>query len=208
MLEENLPTSLHHRKKDRTRATLEQAAIELGFAKGFENTTIDEIASKAGVSSRTFFRYFNTKEDALFPNVEDDLEATKMFLAGDHKNATSVDILRRVIRTIADTFSKDFLGDEFKRNKVILASESLMSRQMQNKRKLQTCLAEGLARANVDPLFTDLVAAASVAALTVAIETWVEGDAQENLADLVVRTFEYLRAGLLVEPVADPNHRL
>lgn len=54
------------RKRLATRARLEQAAQQLFLSQGFEHTTVDEIAAAAGVSRRTFFNYFDTKEAVLF----------------------------------------------------------------------------------------------------------------------------------------------
>lgn len=53
-----------------TRERLARAAVELFQSKGYEATTIDEIAARAGVGRRTFFRYFRTKEEVIFPDHE------------------------------------------------------------------------------------------------------------------------------------------
>ncbi|MEU6671455.1 TetR family transcriptional regulator [Streptomyces sp. NPDC046727] len=58
--------TLRDRKKRRTREALLRAAFELFTTKGYEQTTIDEIAEAVDVSQRTFFRYFAGKEDAAF----------------------------------------------------------------------------------------------------------------------------------------------
>jgi AcrR family transcriptional regulator len=60
-----LPTSLRQRKREVVRVALSDAAEELFLSRGFERTTIEQIAHAAGVSRRTFFRYYESKEDVL-----------------------------------------------------------------------------------------------------------------------------------------------
>ena len=62
---------LRDRKKDETRQALREAAHRLFAAKGFSQTTIDDIAEAADVSRRTFFRYFDSKDDLLRVDVAD-----------------------------------------------------------------------------------------------------------------------------------------
>jgi AcrR family transcriptional regulator len=60
------PADLRTRKKERTRAAINDAALELFIEKGYEATTVDEIAERAEVSKATFFRYFATKAEVIF----------------------------------------------------------------------------------------------------------------------------------------------
>jgi AcrR family transcriptional regulator len=62
---EPLPLGLRERKKERVREQLLEAAVKLFSRKGFDATTIDDIVGAVEVSRRTFFRYFDTKEDVL-----------------------------------------------------------------------------------------------------------------------------------------------
>lgn len=59
------PTGLRARRRTKTRHEIQQAALTLFERQGFEVTTVDEIARDAGVSPRTFFRYFTTKEESV-----------------------------------------------------------------------------------------------------------------------------------------------
>lgn len=65
---------LRERKKQRTRATLMDAAVELCNRQGFQRTTVDQIAAVADVSPRTFSRYFATKEAVMLALIDDTVE--------------------------------------------------------------------------------------------------------------------------------------
>ncbi|MEJ7582877.1 MAG: TetR family transcriptional regulator [Acidimicrobiales bacterium] len=72
---------LRERKKDATRAALRDAAVELVLEHGYSATTVDQIAARANVSPRTFFRYFATKDDVLYEGHGHRVEAVGRFLA-------------------------------------------------------------------------------------------------------------------------------
>ncbi|HEU5110489.1 MAG TPA: TetR family transcriptional regulator [Micromonosporaceae bacterium] len=98
-----LEQGLRQRKKERTRVALVEAAITLFQEKGYESTTIAEIAGAAEVAPRTFFSYFPTKEDVLFADTEDRIALALEIIDGRAPGDGLVDVLLRTVREIADT---------------------------------------------------------------------------------------------------------
>lgn len=82
---------------------LVEAAITLFQEKGYESTTIAEIAGAAEVAPRTFFSYFPTKEDVLFADTEDRIALALEIIDGRAPGDGLVDVLLRTVREIADT---------------------------------------------------------------------------------------------------------
>ncbi len=73
--------SLRKKHVDRTRQAIIEAAYDLFEERGFAATTVDDIASRADIAPRTFFRYFPSKESVLFPNAEAKLQLVREQLA-------------------------------------------------------------------------------------------------------------------------------
>lgn len=88
---------LRERKKQRTRRALIEAALRLFEEKGFEETTLAEIAAQADVSTRTFFSYFASKEDVVFYDSEARVELAVATMATRMPGEPVIDLLLRVI---------------------------------------------------------------------------------------------------------------
>jgi AcrR family transcriptional regulator len=86
---------LRERKKQRTRATLIDAAVELCDRQGFERTTVDQIAAIADVSPRTFSRYFATKDAIALALIDDAIELAAVELASQPRDLNHFEALRR-----------------------------------------------------------------------------------------------------------------
>jgi AcrR family transcriptional regulator len=86
---------LRERKKQRTRATLIDAAVELCERQGFERTTVDQIAAIADVSPRTFSRYFATKDAIALALIDDAIELAALELASQPRDLNHFEALRR-----------------------------------------------------------------------------------------------------------------
>lgn len=119
---------LRARRRDATRLEIHETAVELFERNGFDETTVDEIAAAAGVSPRTFFRYFPTKEECvLFDRFGFD-QALDDHLAGTDPDALSLADIEGVYRQLLEGFGdrSDDVSAHFMRvQKLVLATPTL-----------------------------------------------------------------------------------
>ena len=101
------PDGLRERKKQLTRRDLHRAALELAQENGVDAATVDAIAARAGVSARTFFNYFPTKDDALLGNdpTTEDRARAMVYAAPDDEPVRSV--VRRLFDTQVTALRED-----------------------------------------------------------------------------------------------------
>jgi AcrR family transcriptional regulator len=88
------PAGLRERKKQRTRAMLIDAAMDLCVRQGYEQTTVEQIAEAADVSSRTFSRYFATKDAVFLTLIEDYVDQVAIELGNVPADAGPLEALR------------------------------------------------------------------------------------------------------------------
>jgi AcrR family transcriptional regulator len=81
-------------KKRETRARLERAALDLFARRGYDGTTVEDVAAAAGVSARTAFRYFPAKADLVFADAEADLAALRAELSTQDRSLPALEAIR------------------------------------------------------------------------------------------------------------------
>ncbi|AIA03365.1 TetR family transcriptional regulator [Streptomyces noursei] len=178
------PTGLRERKKQRTRDALIRAALELFTERGYEATTIDEIAEAVDVSQRTFFRYFANKQDVVFA-VQDMVEARFLQeLRARPADEPPLSALRGAVLTawddIGDAIASVIPVDLHMRAfRMIESTPALIAAHLRRSTELEEQIAELIARregldVDVDPRPRVLVAAFS-GVMRVAGKVWGEG---------------------------------
>jgi AcrR family transcriptional regulator len=162
---------LRERKKERTRATLIAAAVELMSAKGYDDTTVAEIAAAAEVSTRTFFAYFPSKEDILFADskerIDDAVRRVTVRLPGEGP----ADVLLRAMRETIDSgaAAQELSGElASRRIRLMLSTPALQAGAMRRITGAQRELTQALRQTFPDEL-TPTEAAAAVGALVGAL---------------------------------------
>ncbi|WOP17501.1 TetR family transcriptional regulator [Raineyella sp. LH-20] len=164
---------------------LRAAALELFTAVGYEETTVAAIADRAGVTSRTFFRYFADKPEVLFAGSEGLEVAMAAALAAAPEDASPRAALDAALDEAAALLVErsDFAR---RRHAVILRNPALLERETMKMARLTESLAAGLRdRGVTDPVAT-MMAHAGVAAFRVAFSAWVDEpaiDLRHTMAD-------------------------
>jgi len=104
-------STLRERKRDRTRRALVDAAIDLFERNGYDGTTVADIAEAAEIGTRTFFSYFASKEELLFPESDARVAAAVTAIANRKPDDRPTDVLLRALRDVgpADGESDDMV---------------------------------------------------------------------------------------------------
>lgn len=95
--------TLRERKRERTRQALVDVATELFERDGYEQTTVADIAARVEIGTRTFFSYFTSKEELLFPDVDARVQAAMSAIATRGAGERPADVLLRALRNVAET---------------------------------------------------------------------------------------------------------
>jgi AcrR family transcriptional regulator len=187
--------SLRDRKKERTRRVIQAEALRLFAEKGFDETTIEEIAEAADVAPRTFFRYFSTKEEVVFWPVYRPLLAGLMAARPDES------AVQALCHAIVDGLSAFYDQDRERvldRIKLAFHTPALQPRLRQEQATSAQAMAAVLAQRlgmSPDRLEVRAMAAAVAAALWVAVEEWQAVEGQVELGPLIDRTLGTVLAG-------------
>ena len=130
------------------RGRLEQAALELYIERGFEQTTVAEIAQRAGLTERTFFRHFADKREVLFAGASSLQELFVNTLAGVPEAAPPIDAVAAALYAAATVF-QERREHSRQRQKVIAANPELQERELIKLASLSAALADALRRRGV-----------------------------------------------------------
>lgn len=189
---------LRERKKRETRRALNVAALELVEEKGYAAVTTEEIASRAGVSARTFFNYFPSKEAAVIGATAEELESYAVALEQDVPGERPLASLQRILAGMLAPASVD-RELRAKRRRVLLGEPALAPALVGNNIRIENALTAALERrlglapgASLEPRLTVALAIAAVRACVEHQQNGGAGRLERNID----AAFDRLAAGL------------
>ena len=196
--------NLRERKKEKTRQALESAALALFAEKGFDGTTVDEIVEACDVSQRTFFRYYSAKEDVLFADGDERLDALIAELAQRPADEPPMRAVQAAFRATTADYAQD-RERLLLRSRIFDGSSSLRSHKFERQQSWEEAVTAALRGrdaqrgGNAPTLQLRLVAGAAMACLRAALNQWLESGG--DLPALVDDGFDYLVDGLAMHDV-------
>jgi AcrR family transcriptional regulator len=176
-----------------SRGRLEQAALALYGERGFEDTTVAEIAARAGLTERTFFRYFADKREVLFWGAGALQELLVSAVASAPDSTSPIEAVAAALEAAGALLQE---RREFARQRqtVIAANTELQERELIKLASLSAALAGTLRQRGVSDTAASLTAEAGIAVFRVAFERWVDESNQRDLPQLIRESFDELKA--------------
>ena len=194
------PGGLRQRKKQLLREELTETALRLFTERGFDKTTVEAIVDEVGVSLRTFFRYFASKEDVLLASAEKLGMDLRTALSARPPDEAPLGSLRRVLTARAEAYDSDrrrFLALA----RMIDETPALRARHRDKQRTWERGFVEEIAvrmgsRGDRYHLGPRVLARVAGAAFGAAVDTWVAEGGRPSLAKLVNESFAIIEKGL------------
>ena len=194
---------LRERKKRKTRETIIKVALELFVERGYEETTIAEIADAAEISPRTIFAYFPSKEDILFYDMPEMLERLAQVFRDRPAGATALDALRDFIAGTLSPANEEEHNVALRRRIVIAGNETLRRNERARFAPFEQLMAEAIAEdlhAGPEDIRPRMIAAALATALSAIRDhdrvTSPELASPEQVMAVVDDVMGFLRGGL------------
>jgi AcrR family transcriptional regulator len=174
------------------RGRLEEAALQLYSERGFDQTTVAEIAVRAGLTERTFFRHFADKREVLFGGEGVLEEIVTRAVAEAAESVSPIDAVADGLFTVAELF-RGRRDHARRRQAVIAANPGLQERELIKLSRLAGATADALHRRGVTEPAASLAAEAGIAVFKVAFDRWVGDGNDRQLSTVIAESFDELK---------------
>ena len=203
------PMSRRGRPPITSRRELELIALRLFSEQGFDDTTIDQIAAEAGVSRRTFFRYFSSKASVLWSEFDTEVDTIRGALAEMPVDMPMMDAIRKAVAT-ANHYRAEDVPELRTRINLISSIPELHASAAVHYDAWERAISDFVAkriRQPADTLYPLAVGRATLAACRAAYDRWV-ARADTDLTVYLDATLVALAAGFTPEALRNPSIRL
>jgi AcrR family transcriptional regulator len=175
------------------RGRLEHAALKLFSERGFDQTTVAEIAERAGLTERTFFRHFTDKREVLFAGSGALQEMLVSTVASAPAPTAPIDAIIAALGAAAAQLQdrRDYARE---RQGAIAANIELQERELIKLASLSAALADALRRRGVADSVASLTAEAGIAVFKIAFERWIHRANRQDFPQLIRDSFDQLKA--------------
>ena len=175
------------------RGRLERAAMELYIERGFEQTTVTEIARRAGLTQRTFFRHYADKREVLFAGSRLLEELIVRTLGGALDSAAPIDAVAEALEAAGAAIQEG--GDRPRQRQVVIAANpELQERELIKLASLASAIAGALRQHGVPDPAASLTAEAGIAVFKIAFERWISLSDQQDLPQYIREAVDELKA--------------
>jgi AcrR family transcriptional regulator len=172
---------------------LQRAAMDLYTERGFEQTTVAEIAARAGLTERTFFRHFADKREVLFAGSASLQELLVSTLVSVPASATPLDAVATAVAAAGDLLGQRRDYSRI-RQAVIDKNPELRERELIKLASLAAALADTLRLRGVPDPAASLTAEAGIAVFKVAFDSWLSTSNERDLTQLIHDSLDQLRS--------------
>lgn len=180
------------RWKPDAKGRLEQAALLLYHERGYEQTTVIEIAEQAGLTERTFFRYFADKREVLFGWQENLLNIGVAAIETAPDTATPIEMIMVALEAVVPMFQERHVVAR-QRQSVIAAHPELQERELLKRAALTAAMADALKRRAVQDPVASLAANTGDLVFKTAYARWVAEPDAPDLSRLIQASFDQLK---------------
>jgi AcrR family transcriptional regulator len=172
-----------------SRGRLEQAALALYAERGFDQTTVAEIAERAGLTERTFFRHFADKREVLFWGQTALTDAMVEAVAQVPDSASAMAAVGSALAALGPIFQgrRDHARQ---RQSVIAATPGLQERELMKLAALAAALADALRARGIAETTARLAAESGIAVFRIAFERWLDSDDPVELTQIIRRLLD------------------
>ncbi len=195
------PEGLRERKRRQTRERIAETGLKLFLEKGYDATTLDAIAAAAGISRRTFFYYFKSKEDVLLAWQDGGFsQALRVAMLEESADHDPLDAARDCLLALASRYESE---ESITADRLLRSTEALRIRKEAAFIELERTLVQAMSdvwTSSGQQAALRMAAMMAMGTLRLALEDWRQDDAKHTLAHYLRHSFSLLDSRLRTEP--------